>query len=82
MEGNEAEEDADVVELLHPDNKQPHKTTERAILTFWSIIIYTSKGLQSTLYIYCFYNKENAWMTESGVIQITCLMIDLGKNIS
>ena len=36
------EEDADVVELLHPDNRHPHKTTERAILTFWSIIIYTS----------------------------------------
>ena len=31
VEGGEVEEDADAVELLHPDNKQPHKTTERAI---------------------------------------------------
>ena len=40
MEGNEAEEDADVVELLHPDNRHPHKTTERAILTKLNEIVH------------------------------------------
>lgn len=39
VEGGEVEEDADAVELLHPDNKQPHKTTERIAVAFFSVMI-------------------------------------------